>query len=83
MNSLASASDGDSARNLGRYAACRELAAVAGPSLNGVSAEKNLPVRWSKTENVAWKLALPAWSGSTPIVWGDRIFLNVAEGRNL
>lgn len=50
-----------------------------GPSLNGVSAEKNLPVRWSTTENVTWKLALPAWSASTPIVWGDRIFLNVAE----
>jgi outer membrane protein assembly factor BamB len=50
-----------------------------GPSLNGLSGEKNLPVRWSKTENVTWKLDLPAWSGSTPIVWGDRIFLNVAE----
>ena len=54
-----------------------------GPLLNGVSAETNLPVRWSKTENIAWKLALPERSGSTPIVWGDRIFLNVAEGRNL
>ena len=54
-----------------------------GPLLNGISAEKNLPVKWSTTENVTWKLALPAWSGSTPIVWGDRIFLNVAEGRNL
>src|SRR5262249_21225841 len=50
-----------------------------GPSLNGVSGETNLPVRWSKTENIAWKLDLPAWSGSTPIVWGDRLFLNVAE----
>jgi outer membrane protein assembly factor BamB len=29
---------------------------------------------------VAWTLPLPAWSGSTPIVWDDRIFLNVAEG---
>lgn len=54
-----------------------------GPTLNGLSAEKNLPVRWSPTENIAWKLALPAWSGSTPIVWGDRIFLNVADGRDL
>jgi outer membrane protein assembly factor BamB len=54
-----------------------------GPTLNGVSAETNLPVRWSATENIAWKLALPAWSGSTPIVWGDRIFLNVAEKGNL
>jgi outer membrane protein assembly factor BamB len=50
-----------------------------GPSGNGVSGEKNLPVKWSTTENVAWKLALPAWSGSTPIVWGDRIFLSVAD----
>ena len=50
-----------------------------GPSLNGLSAEKNLPVRWSKTENITWKLPLPAWSGSTPIVWGDRIFLSVAD----
>ena len=50
-----------------------------GPSLNGVSGEKNLPVKWSATENVTWKLQLPAWSGSTPIVWGDRVFLNVAD----
>ena len=51
-----------------------------GPLLNGLSRETNLPVRWSKTEGIAWTLALPSWSGSTPIVWGERIFLNVAEG---
>jgi outer membrane protein assembly factor BamB len=50
-----------------------------GPSQNGLSGERNLPVTWSTTDNVSWKLPLPAWSGSTPIVWGDRIFLNVAE----
>ncbi len=50
-----------------------------GPSLNGLSADKNLPVKWSATENITWKLPLPAWSGSTPIVWGDRVFLSVAE----
>jgi outer membrane protein assembly factor BamB len=54
-----------------------------GPSLNGISAEKNLPVRWSTTENVVWKLAMPERSGSTPIVWGDYMFLNVGEGANL
>lgn len=54
-----------------------------GPSLNGVSGESNLPVQWSTTENITWKLAMPAWSGSTPIVWGDRIFLNVAESGSL
>ena len=54
-----------------------------GPSLNGVSAEANLPVRWSKSTNIAWKLAMPGKSGSTPIVWGDLVFLNVSEGANL
>ena len=51
-----------------------------GPQLNGTAAETNLPTRWSKTEGLAWSLPLPAWSGSTPIVWGNRIFLNVADG---
>ncbi len=54
-----------------------------GPSRDGVSQEKNLPVRWSTEENVAWKLALPARSGSTPIIWEDRIFLNVGDGDDL
>jgi outer membrane protein assembly factor BamB len=50
-----------------------------GPGRNGISSEKGLPVKWSRTENVAWTLAMPAFSGSTPIVWGNRIFLNVAD----
>jgi len=54
-----------------------------GPSLNGLSGEKNLPLRWSTSENITWKLPLPAWSGSSPIVWGDHIFLNVADGREM
>ncbi len=54
-----------------------------GPFLNGTSDERNLPVKWSATENVAWKLALPGRSGATPIIWGDRVFLNVAEGDEL
>jgi outer membrane protein assembly factor BamB len=51
-----------------------------GPALNGVSDEKNLPVKWTTEENVTWKLAMPAWSGSTPIIWGNYIFLNASEG---
>ncbi|HXW05333.1 MAG TPA: PQQ-binding-like beta-propeller repeat protein [Vicinamibacterales bacterium] len=49
-----------------------------GPRLNGVSAEKGLPTRWSPQENIAWKLPMPSRSGSTPIIWGNQIFLNVA-----
>lgn len=54
-----------------------------GPNLNGTSNEKNLPVKWTTQENVVWKLAMPSWSGSTPIIWQDRVFLNVADGDNL
>ena len=50
-----------------------------GPALNGVSDEKNLPVKWATSENVAWRLPLPEVSGSTPVIWGGRVFLNVAE----
>ena len=51
-----------------------------GPASNGISSEKNLPVKWSMTENITWKLPMPDRSGSTPIIWGDTIFINVAEG---
>jgi outer membrane protein assembly factor BamB len=54
-----------------------------GPEMTGVAAAKNLPATWSATENVAWKLALPEFSGSTPIVWNDRVFLNVGDGTEL
>ena len=54
-----------------------------GPSANGISRETNLPSRWSKSENITWKLDLPEWSGSTAIIWGEHIFLNVAQGTDL
>lgn len=46
-----------------------------GPQQNGISQEKGLPVHWSPTENIAWKLPLPGVAPSTPIVWEDQIFL--------
>jgi outer membrane protein assembly factor BamB len=51
-----------------------------GPDLRGSSPERGLPERWSPQQNVAFKLALPAGGASTPIVSGDRVFLNVADG---
>jgi outer membrane protein assembly factor BamB len=54
-----------------------------GPFLNGISSEKNLPTQWSTEQNVTWKVPLPSWSGSTPIIWGEDIFLNIAEGNDL
>jgi outer membrane protein assembly factor BamB len=54
-----------------------------GPQQNGVSDEKNLPTQWSTRDNIHWKLDLPGRSGSTPIVWGDRIFVNVTRGTEI
>jgi outer membrane protein assembly factor BamB len=46
-----------------------------GPRGDGVSTEKNLPLTWSATQNVRWKAPLPEPGNSTPIIWGDRVFL--------
>lgn len=49
-----------------------------GPNTQGHSAEKGLPLKWSATENIAWKMEIPGESWSSPIVWGDRIFVTTA-----
>jgi outer membrane protein assembly factor BamB len=46
-----------------------------GPSAQGISTETGLPLRWDATTNVRWKTALPGPGHSSPVVWGDRIFL--------
>jgi len=46
-----------------------------GPALNGTSDSTKLPLSWSETKNIRWKVRLPSWSGSTPVIWGDRIFI--------
>lgn len=42
---------------------------------DGICQEKNIPVEWSPTTNVAWTLPLPGPAGATPVVWDDTIFL--------
>jgi len=46
-----------------------------GPQHDGSSEEKGLPMKWSDTENVAWKVALPGPGNSTPIIHGDQVIL--------
>src|SRR5262245_20601864 len=46
-----------------------------GPRLDGSSLEKNLPTKWSDTENVAWKAAIPGVGHSSPIVCGNSVFV--------
>jgi outer membrane protein assembly factor BamB len=49
-----------------------------GPTGQGLSEEKGLPLTWSATENVKWKVPLADPGNSTPIVWGDKVFLTQA-----
>src|SRR5712691_1782948 len=49
-----------------------------GPLGTGVAPNANPPVEWSETKHIRWKIALPGKGHSTPIVWGDRIFLTTA-----
>ncbi len=54
-----------------------------GPKGNGVSDERDLPVRWSATENVTWKADLGGVGVSSPIVSGDRVFVTSQLGAGL
>ncbi len=56
-----------------------------GPLHNGVSPEASPPVNWSETNNVRWKVRLPGSGTSTPIIWGNQIFLQaaIAAGTNV
>jgi putative pyrroloquinoline-quinone-binding quinoprotein len=46
-----------------------------GPHGDGRSDESKIPTRWSTTENVAWRVDVPGWGHSSPVVWGDRVFV--------
>ena len=51
-----------------------------GPTLNGVASGDKYPTKWSATENVEWKIEMPGFGSSTPIVWEDNIFVTCGDG---
>src|SRR6476660_5050421 len=51
-----------------------------GPHGNGVADETELPLKWSATDNIAWKVPLPGPGASSPIVWEDRVFVTAFTG---
>jgi outer membrane protein assembly factor BamB len=53
-----------------------------GPRGDGTGAEKNLPTSWSPRENVRWKVKLPGPGNSSPVVWGDRVFITQSLDRD-
>src|SRR5579864_8974427 len=57
-----------------------------GPRGDGTSREASAPLRWNSQDNVAWKIAVPGKGHSSPIVWGDRVFVTTCveqDGRRL
>lgn len=49
-----------------------------GPTRQGISHEKNLPLHWAAASNVVWQTPIPGLAWSSPIVWADRLFLTSA-----
>jgi hypothetical protein len=60
-------------------ARAEEWPCFRGPSHQGTSSESGLPLRWSGSENIAWKVDVPGRGWSSPIVWGDRVFVTSAS----
>lgn len=50
-----------------------------GPNGDGTSPERNVPLSWSATENVRWKMELPEPGDSSPVVWEDKVFITQAR----
>jgi outer membrane protein assembly factor BamB len=49
-----------------------------GPNGSATSPDKQLPVEWGVDKNVAWKVKLPGYAWSCPVVWGDKVFVTTA-----
>jgi outer membrane protein assembly factor BamB len=46
-----------------------------GPTSQGIVLDTDIPLRWNDSENVLWRLKLPGRGNSSPVVWGDRLFV--------
>lgn len=51
-----------------------------GPNGSGVSSSTKMPLEWSDTKNLKWKIPLPGPGSSSPIVVGDRVFITCYSG---
>lgn len=63
------------------FARSDDWPAWRGADGQGRSGETKLPLRWEPKENVRWRIPLPDAGNSTPVVWGDRIFLTQASDK--
>lgn len=55
-----------------------------GPTNDSVTTAKNLPTKWGKSDNIAWKTPIPGWGTSTPAIWQDAVFVTTqVDDKNL
>jgi outer membrane protein assembly factor BamB len=50
-----------------------------GPNGEGISADKDIPIKWDNKSGILWKVELPGQGNSSPIVWGKRLFVQTAN----
>jgi outer membrane protein assembly factor BamB len=61
-------------------AGAADWASFRGPHACGISEEKDLPTKWSDEQNLVWKIDLPGPGSSSPVVWGDKVFVTCYTG---
>src|SRR5262245_59355714 len=49
-----------------------------GPLATGVAPDADPPLEWRETKNVKWKVKVPGFGTSTPVVWGDKVIILTA-----
>ena len=54
-----------------------------GAKSDGISTEKNIPTKWTKSENIAWRTPMPGQAGATPCIWDNRIYATSSDGSDL
>lgn len=77
-----SAEDQSSREALSQGASSDDWPCWRGPNADSVADGRNLPIRWSQTENIRWSVKLPGWGTSSPVVYGSRVFVTSQVEQN-
>ena len=53
-----------------------------GPTGNGAAPMATPPTEWSTTKNIKWKVEVPGIGSSSPVIWGDQVFVTTAVSKD-
>jgi hypothetical protein len=65
---------------LPHWTVAAEWSRFRGPNGSGIAIDSQPPTTWSETQNLKWKVALPGPGSSSPIIWGERLFITCYSG---